>query len=340
MEYRNIKELKKLPNNPRLIKDDSFKKLVQSIQDNPDYFEARPIILSDRSGELIIIAGNQRYDAAKHLKLEKVPTFLIKNLNEEREKEIIIRDNINNGEWDYNILEDWNIDNLKEWDLDVKIMQKKLDIQNAKWDILVNKYIIPPFSILDSRQPYWQERKKNWKLLIDDKGESRENTLSGSNNSHFSVGSFTNGVSILDPILAEITNLWFGFENCKIIDPFAGDSVFGYVSSFLGNSFTGIELRKEQADINNIRIKDFPRSKYICDDGQNIGLYIEENSQDLLFSCPPYFDLEKYSDLYTSLYLLGESHFAIHTFPEENSTYIELVSCVKDKFDNFLKNII
>jgi hypothetical protein len=57
--YRKLSDLKKLPNNPRVIKDDDFKKLVKSINDNPDYFEARPVILSDRTGELIIIAGNQ-----------------------------------------------------------------------------------------------------------------------------------------------------------------------------------------------------------------------------------------------------------------------------------------
>ena len=103
-------------------------------------------------------------------------------------------------------------------------------------------------------------------------------------------------VSLLDPVLSELVNLWFGLPKSKTFDCFAGDSVFGYVSSYLGNEFTGIELRKEQADLNNQRVKGF-KSKYICDDGQNVLNHIEENSQDLLFSCPPYFDLEVYSDL-------------------------------------------
>jgi len=60
MQYRKIEELTKLPNNPRTIKDESFQKLCKSIQDNKDYFEARPLILSNRTGELVIIAGNQR----------------------------------------------------------------------------------------------------------------------------------------------------------------------------------------------------------------------------------------------------------------------------------------
>ena len=124
MIYRKIKELKKLPNNPRQIKDSDFDKLCTSIQDNPDYFCARPLILSDRTGELIIIAGNQRYEAAKHLKIKEVPTYLLKDLTEEREKEIIVRDNIANGAWDYDILssEDWGTEQqLTDWGLDLPV---------------------------------------------------------------------------------------------------------------------------------------------------------------------------------------------------------------------------
>ena len=120
MNYRNLKDLKKLPNNPRTIKTSDFDKLCKSIKDSPDYFEARPLILSDRTGELIIIAGNQRFEAAKTLKLKEVPTYLIKDLTEEREKEIIIRDNVSNGEWDMDELaNNWTQDELIEWGLKI-----------------------------------------------------------------------------------------------------------------------------------------------------------------------------------------------------------------------------
>ena len=122
MEYRKLKDIKLLDRNPRTIRDDDFKKLVQSIEANPDYFEARPLILSDRTGELVIIAGNQRYRAAKELKLKEVPTFLIKDLTEEREKEIIIRDNVSNGQWDWEVLaNEWDVDQLEEWGLDIPV---------------------------------------------------------------------------------------------------------------------------------------------------------------------------------------------------------------------------
>lgn len=113
--YRKLGELKKLPNNPRVIKKDDMERLKKSIKDNPDYFEARPIILSNRTGELVILAGNQRYDAAKALKMDEVPTFLLEGLTEEREREIIIRDNVNNGDWDMDALaNEWDIGLLQE----------------------------------------------------------------------------------------------------------------------------------------------------------------------------------------------------------------------------------
>lgn len=120
VEYRPIKELKELPGNPRTIKKDQFEKLKKSIQDNADYFEARPIILSNRTGENIILAGNQRYKAAKAIGLDAVPTILLEGLTEKREKELIIRDNVENGDWDMDILaNEWDPAELEEWGVDV-----------------------------------------------------------------------------------------------------------------------------------------------------------------------------------------------------------------------------
>lgn len=116
IEYRKLVDLKKLPNNPRTIKKADMDRLKQSIKDNPDYFEARPLILSNRTGELVILAGNQRYEAAKSLGMDEVPTFLIEGLTPEREREIIIRDNVSNGEWDMDALaNEWDIELLQEW---------------------------------------------------------------------------------------------------------------------------------------------------------------------------------------------------------------------------------
>lgn len=122
MQYRKLSELKKLQNNPRIIKSGDFEKLKKSINDNPDYFEARPIILSDRTGDLVIIGGNQRYEAAKALGLEKLPTHLLKGLSEGREREITIRDNVNNGAFDWDVLgNEWDSNLLDAWGIDLPV---------------------------------------------------------------------------------------------------------------------------------------------------------------------------------------------------------------------------
>ena len=113
--YRKLDEMKKLDGNPRKITTEQLAKLKESIERNKDYFEARPLILSNRTGELVIIAGNQRYEACKQLGLDECPTVLLEGLTEEREKEIIIRDNVNNGEWDEELLQEWDAELLDDW---------------------------------------------------------------------------------------------------------------------------------------------------------------------------------------------------------------------------------
>lgn len=116
MEYRKVSELTPLENNPRTITDGEFKKLVASIKKNKSFFEARPCILSDRTGKLVIIAGNQRYRAALSLNHTEIPTFLMSGLSEAEEREIIIRDNKSNGVFDWDILANsWDSKELEEW---------------------------------------------------------------------------------------------------------------------------------------------------------------------------------------------------------------------------------
>lgn len=120
IKYRKLEDLHKLEGNPRTITGSDFDRLCTSLKDNPDYFEARPLILSDRTGELVILAGNQRYEAAKTIGLTEVPTFLIHGLTEEREREIIIRDNVNNGQWDMDALaNEWDQEQLADWGVTV-----------------------------------------------------------------------------------------------------------------------------------------------------------------------------------------------------------------------------
>lgn len=103
--FRKVSELTLLKDNPRKISRADLDRLVDSIRIN-GFWKHRPITLSNRTGELVVIAGNQRLKAAKKLKLEEVPTVLYSDITEEQEADIVLRDNINNGQWDVNLLDD------------------------------------------------------------------------------------------------------------------------------------------------------------------------------------------------------------------------------------------
>jgi DNA modification methylase len=118
MGIRKISEIKLNPNNPRLIKDDKFKKLVQSVKDFPEMLNIRPIVVNQ---DMIILGGNMRYKACKEAGLKEIPV-IITDLTEEQQKEFLIKDNTSGGEWDWDILaNEWDTDQLEAWGLDLPI---------------------------------------------------------------------------------------------------------------------------------------------------------------------------------------------------------------------------
>jgi len=168
---------------------------------------------------------------------------------------------------------------------------------------------VAPFSILNTVDKDWQKRKQRWNTLINDTGQARKNVLAGSNNKK-DVMNNMNGTSILDAVLAELMVKWFTEENFKTFDPFAGDTVFGFISGWLKRPFEGIELRPEQVEFNQIQCnKENLDCKYICDTSENMDNYIENESKDFIFSCPPYADLEVYSDLEDDLSTMSHEDF-------------------------------
>jgi len=113
-----ISEVKVNPNNPRLIKDDKFKKLVQSVKDFPEMLNIRPIVVNK---DMIILGGNMRFKACKEAGLKEVP-IIITDLTEEQQKEFLIKDNVSGGEWDWDMLaNEWDVNDLKDWGLDLPL---------------------------------------------------------------------------------------------------------------------------------------------------------------------------------------------------------------------------
>lgn len=126
IQYRDLSLMVPNPKNPRdwkgktdAEKQKELQNLADSIRKNPDFFEARPILLSDRTGVLMIIGGERRWEAARHLGLTEAPSYLFHNLTEEREDEIMNRDNAHSGVWDEAKLQSWNKEQLQSWGVDL-----------------------------------------------------------------------------------------------------------------------------------------------------------------------------------------------------------------------------
>ena len=181
-------------------------------------------------------------------------------------------------------------------------------------ELLRNKFIEPPFSILDTKSGSWQKRKKLWinKGLKSEVGRDvsviNMDTTSKENNS-------TNYVSVFDPALCEVLYHWFCSEGGNILDPFAGGSVRGIVAHYLGYKYYGIDIRKEQVDSNReqaleiLPLENQP-NWYVGD--SNLQLENQWNIKfDLVFSCPPYADLEVYSKLEGDISNMNYENFMI-----------------------------
>ena len=134
-----ISEIKANPNNPRIIKDDKFAKLVKSIKEFPEMLQIRPIVVN---GDMIVLGGNMRLKACKEAGLKEVPVIKANDLTDEQQREFIIKDNSGFGEWDMDMLaNEWSDLALGEWGLDLP----KFDVENLdddfslpdgeKWDI-------------------------------------------------------------------------------------------------------------------------------------------------------------------------------------------------------------
>ena len=121
MIYKNITNIKANPKNPRVIKDEKFAKLVQSIKDFPEMLEKRPLVcFTDTDGKLVVLGGNMRLKAAKEIGLKELPVLLADDWNEEQKAQFLIKDNVGFGEWNWDELQaDWDVEKLGDWGLDI-----------------------------------------------------------------------------------------------------------------------------------------------------------------------------------------------------------------------------
>ncbi len=206
---------------------------------------------------------------------------------------------------------------------------------------LAEQFLVPPFSVLNARESGWQERKQAWIEFGLRSEEGRDAQLNFSMSAqpphvytaknayearvghrvswedflaaHPEVRAQT-GTSVFDPVLCEVMYRWFSPPSGVVLDPFAGGSVRGVVAAKLGRRYVGCDLRAEQIEANRTQWADIghpddPAPVWHCGDSRNIDQYAQGIQADLVFSCPPYADLERYSDDPADLSNMGYPQF-------------------------------
>ena len=163
--------------------------------------------------------------------------------------------------------------------------------------------MITPFSVLDTRTKEWKQRKDYWITTYGIQSElGREDIESKSQ-----FWESNSNVSIFDPVLCELMYDWFVPKGGKILDPFAGGSVRGIVAEEMGFHYDGIELSEEQVLANKKQSK---KPNWIIGDSDK-EIFFLDNDYDFVFTCPPYYDLEVYSDDMNDLSNMSERNFDI-----------------------------
>jgi hypothetical protein len=173
--------------------------------------------------------------------------------------------------------------------------------------VVAQKFTIPPFTILDAKGGDWQERKRAWKSLgIESevgRGDDLAYTGAAKSFDYYRVkegnksASAEQGTSIFDPVMCEIAYSWFSPKGGQIVDPFAGGSVRGIVAGALGRKYWGCDLRIDQIEANEKQADEIvidERPVWVC--GDSMETLNDAPDADMVFSCPPYGDLEVYSD--------------------------------------------
>jgi DNA modification methylase len=307
-----IDTLELLPGNPRIGNVDAVASSLKR------FGQRKPIVA--RRDTRTVIAGNHTLQAARQLGWSEIAVVFTDDddatasafaLADNRTADLgtyddqLLADLIREvGELDAALLADtgWDdeaVDNLLK-DVDNSVGGGGgIPVAEARAS-LAERFGVPPFSVLDARQGYWQDRKRAWLNLGIKSEVGRGENLMGYGGG-MQLGE--KDTSIFDPVLCEVAYRWFVPPHGRILDPFAGGSVRGVVAGFLGHCYRGIELRAEQVEANREQAETIIPEKGTdagwarWDQGDSAEVLASDDSTyDLVFSCPPYFDLERYGD--------------------------------------------
>lgn len=363
MKIEQIAIDKLVPNerNPR-INDKAVDAVARSIK---AYGFNNPIITD---GDLNIAAGHTRLKAAMQLGLKQVPVIRIPGLTGSKFTGFSIADNktadiadwneelLGELVWELNEDADFDISSLGFDDTELTSILDDFRSDGSKGDSksLADQFGVPPFSVLDARQGYWQDRKASWIALGIESEVGRKRNLAKYSDLVSTPTGALSGTSIFDPVLCELAYRWFGRSSGKILDPFAGGSVRGVVAAMLDMEYTGVDLSNVQVQANEKNWKEIKSShatkidpKWIVGDSVNIKA-LTSDEFDLIFSCPPYGDLEEYSDDARDLSKMSHDDFleAYKTIIKESCSMLKqnrfacfIVSDFRDKA-GFCRNFV
>lgn len=314
--------------NARTHDEDQIAQLQESLKE----FGWTTRILVQPSGK--IIAGHGRILAAHALGYEEAPVTIADGWSDAQIRRYMLLDNkiaLNAG-WDSSLLK-LELESLRSLGEDISALAFSEDelakilgtarASGADHPKLADRFLIAPFSVFNAREGWWQDRKRAW-ISIGIKSElgrddAKEGIRLGTKNNRSAapggskrVARYEDGkritglvsdsdVSIFDPVLCEIAYRWFLPRGGSVLDPFAGGSVRGIVAAKLGAKYRGHELRAEQCAANLFQAKQIlGRSKlqpsWVQGDSRKTLPKFKKESADLIFTCPPYADLERYSD--------------------------------------------
>lgn len=167
-EKIKLSKIKRNPDNPRLIKDNKFHKLVKSIKEFPEMLEIRPIVVNE---DMIVLGGNMRLKACQEAGLKEVPVIQANELTAEQQREFIVKDNVGFGEWDWDMIaNEWDNSELNEWGLDVWVQSTDL-----------NELMESDLDLTEDFDPIGKSKGMQRVVFIFDGQEEAESYLSSQN---------------------------------------------------------------------------------------------------------------------------------------------------------------
>jgi ParB-like nuclease domain/DNA methylase len=305
--YRKTDELVPYAKNAMTHSPHQVSQIAASIR---EFGWTNPILVDGDRG---VIAGHGRLMAAHMLGLAEVPTIELAHLTPAQRQAYIIADNklAMGGVFDEDMLRielgdllNQNFD-LELLGFDNKELEELLNLfpggagtsdSDAGGGTLADKFGAPPFSVLDTRQGYWQDRKAQWGKIVGNASETKEQVLDKGG----AVSTINEGSSNFDPVLAELMLRWFCPPQGYVLDPFGGEQTKGVVAGELALTYHAVEIRPEQVDLNMRKTAAYGAGvHYFTGDAEQIDTLVAGGAPaggyDCCLTSPPYYDLEVYS---------------------------------------------